>query len=182
MNLHKLKKSVIKKVARTLNCDVGLWSVKATVEKWHDSQSYAEGLEPDEIVVREGNLLYNEGINEIWQLVAGTGGTAYSAANARIGISDDSTASVATGSDLDIPGGNNEQFNIQESGYPLAGTGQQITFKSAFASGEANWAWNSWCVVNNTSDSTGFMLNRKQESLGTKSSGTWTLTVIISLS
>ncbi|MGD9143016.1 MAG: hypothetical protein PVG61_04130, partial [Dehalococcoidia bacterium] len=56
---------------------------------------------------------------------------------------------------------------------------QKVTFKSSFGSGEANYAWNEWVVKNDSSE---VCLNRKVESLGTKSGGSWTLEVDITLS
>jgi hypothetical protein len=65
-----------------------------------------------------------------------------------------------------------------DAGYPTS-TSQQITLKTSFASGEANYAWNEWVVKQATS---AICLNRKVNSLGTKASGTWTLEVSITLS
>jgi hypothetical protein len=65
-----------------------------------------------------------------------------------------------------------------ESGYPTSTT-QKVTLKSSFGSGDANYAWQEWVVKQATST---ICLNRKVESLGTKSSGTWTLEVTITLS
>jgi hypothetical protein len=56
-----------------------------------------------------------------------------------------------------------------------------ITFRSVFGTGDANFAWQEWGVFNASTG--GRMLNRKVESLGTKSSAaTWTFTVTITLS
>jgi hypothetical protein len=65
-----------------------------------------------------------------------------------------------------------------ESGYPTS-TSQKITLKSSFGSSEANYAWNEWVVKQSTS---AICLNRKVDSMGTKTSGTWTLEVTITLS
>ena len=54
--------------------------------------------------------------------------------------------------------------------------GREAEFHDRF---EANYAWNEWVVKQSTSAK---CLNRKVESLGTKSSGTWTLEVSITLS
>ena len=58
------------------------------------------GVEPDEIVVCHGNLLLNEGIQEMWDLIMGTGATLYNNANADIGVGDTATAAAATQTDL----------------------------------------------------------------------------------
>ena len=62
-----------------------------------------------------------------------------------------------------------------------------ITFKSTYASGEANFVWNEWCVdigtptVTDGTTVNALMLNRKVASLGTKASGSWVLTATITL-
>jgi hypothetical protein len=55
-----------------------------------------------------------------------------------------------------------------------------VQFSSDFLTGEANYAWAEWAVAN--ASSAGIILNRKVEALGTKTSGTWTLTVTVSIS
>ena len=74
--------------------------------------------------------------------------------------------------------GANKQYNAMLATYPQVGS-QKVTFKSSFASGEANWTWNEWVVKQATSAT---CLNRKQENLGTKTTGTWTLEISITLS
>jgi hypothetical protein len=55
-----------------------------------------------------------------------------------------------------------------------------MTFRSTFATSEANWAWQEWGVFN--AFSSGTMMSRKVESLGTKTSAqSWQLTVTITL-
>ncbi|GAG48088.1 unnamed protein product, partial [marine sediment metagenome] len=58
-------------------------------------------------------------------------------------------------------------------------TSQKATFKSSFGNDDANYAWEEWVVKQSTSAK---CLNRKVENLGTKTSGTWTLEVSITLS
>jgi hypothetical protein len=65
-----------------------------------------------------------------------------------------------------------------ESGYPTS-TAQKAAFKASFGDSEANYAWNEWVIKQSTSAR---CLNRKVESLGTKSGGTWTLEVNVTLS
>jgi hypothetical protein len=59
-------------------------------------------------------------------------------------------------------------------------SGTTVSFKSSFATGEANFAWNEWGIFNSASGAT--MLNRKVESLGTKTSGVWTLQADVTIS
>jgi hypothetical protein len=57
--------------------------------------------------------------------------------------------------------------------YPQRAT-NVLTFKSTFATGEANFAWQEIGVFN--AAAAGDMLCRVVQSLGTKSSGSWALT------
>lgn len=64
--------------------------------------------------------------------------------------------------------------------YPQRTT-NTITFKSEFATGDANGAWAEWGIFNNITAG-GVMLSRKDESLGTKTSAqTWQVTVSLSV-
>lgn len=165
---------------------VGLWDVNVTVEKYHEdiasyrgreSEFYAQ-FQPYEVVKRRHNGLLNEGINNMWTLVCGGAATAYNNANARLGVGDSATAFAATQTGLQAA--TNKVFKAMEATFPTYGTAQKATFKSSFATGEANWVWNEWSVDNGaTAD---LNMNRKVEALGTKSSGTWALTIEISLS
>lgn len=66
-----------------------------------------------------------------------------------------------------------------EAGYPQRAT-NVLTFRSLFASGEANFAWNEWGIFN--AASAGTMMARKVESLGTKTSAqSWQMTATITI-
>lgn len=55
-----------------------------------------------------------------------------------------------------------------------------MTFRSTFATTDANFAWQEWGIFN--ASTAGTMMNRKVESLGTKTSAqTWQLTLTITL-
>lgn len=132
----------------------------------------------EEILVVPGNLLLNEGIQEVWDLVIAAGGTtAYNNANADIGVGDSNTAAVATQTDLQA--GANKLFKAMNAGKP-ARTNQTMNFASDFGSSEANFAWQEWSIRNGNTRNKN--LNRKVESLGTKSTGTWTLSADVTLS
>jgi len=131
---------------------------------------------PYEIIEGEGNLMLNEGIDEMWDLVTGAGGTTYNNTNARIGVGNGTTAASAGQTGLQ---GASTAFKGMETGYPTS-TSQKVTFKSSFGDTEANFAWEEWTVDNGSTPDKN--LNRKVESLGTKSTGTWTLEVDITLS
>ena len=127
-----------------------------------------------------GNLLLNEGINDIWNKVAGVAGTAFDNGNAYLGVGDSNTAAAA--SQTGLQAASNKLYKAMDEGYPTYGTSQQIVFRATFGSGDANWAWEEFTVANGNSDSD-VNLNRKVQSQGTKEEGqTWVLTLTITLS
>ena len=126
-----------------------------------------------------GNLLLNEGIDEAEKLACGIAATAYSNANARLGVGDSSAAEAATQTGLQAAP--NKFWKAMDATYPTVGS-QVMTFKATFGSAEANYAWAEFTVVNAVDD-TGKNLNRKVSAQGTKASGqTWVLTLTITLS
>jgi hypothetical protein len=134
-------------------------------------------LESDAVIGE--NLLLNEGINAMLTLLAGGGGTAFNNANAYIGVGDSSTA--ASASQTALQAASNKLYKAMDGGYPTYGTSQQIVFRSTFASGDANFAWNEFTVANGSSDA-GTNLNRLVSSQGTKTSGqTWQVTLTITI-
>ena len=123
-----------------------------------------------------GNILLNEGINEAWKLICGTGGMAFDNTNAQLGVGDSSAAEDATQTDLQ---GTNKLYKSMDAGYPTAGTDQKAVWRATFGGDDANWAWEEFSVKN----ANDINLNRKVESKGTKASGTtWILTLEITLS
>lgn len=91
--------------------------------------------------------------------------TLFNNANAYIGVGDSSTAFSA--SQTDLQAASNKTRQGMDSTYP-SGSAGVITFSATFATGSANYAWNEWGVFN--AASSGSMLSRKVESLGTKTS------------
>ena len=157
------------------------WGVKWRVEKYRGNLPTEEDRKlftPYEVRRGKGNLLLNEGIDEMLKLLTGEGGTAYSNANARIGFGNGKAAASASQTALQ---GGSTNLNSMEATYPTAISSQQVVFRSSFASGEANFAWEEWTVDNGAAADKN--LNRKVASLGTKVSGTtWVFTVTITLS
>jgi len=164
--------------------DVARWLCHYKLSKYHEDIEPYRGREdefhklfqPYEILKGEDNCLLNTGIDEMWDLIIGVSSNYYNNANTQIGVGDSSTAANSTQTDLQAA--TNKTYKGMEAGYPTS-TAQKATFKSSFGSSEANYTWNEWVVKQSTS---GKCLNRKVESLGTKSSGTWTLEVTITLS
>lgn len=139
----------------------------------------AEGKELPGVSEIEGNLLLNEGIQLLLDLLIGAGGTAYNNANSYLGVGDSSTAESA--SQTALQASTNKTYKAMQSTYPQRSS-QTVTWRAVFASGDANYAWAEFTIVNASSD-TGTNLNRKVSSQGTKASGqTWTLDVTVTIS
>ena len=160
------------------------WLCHYKLSKYHQDIEPYRGREdqfhqlfkPYQIIEGEGNCLLNSGIDEMWDLIVGGSSNHFDNTNAQIGVGDSSTAADATQTDLQAA--TNKTYKGMESGYPTS-TSQKATFKSSFGDSEANYIWNEWVVKQSTSAK---CLNRKVENLGTKTSGTWTLEVSITLS
>jgi hypothetical protein len=104
--------------------------------------------------------------------------TFFDNSNAHIGVGDSSTAYSAAQTDLQAS--SNKLRKAMEATYPTLAT-NVITFRSLFATGDANFAWAEWGVFN--ASSSGVMLSRKVEALGTKTSAqSWQFTVDLTVS
>jgi hypothetical protein len=146
---------------------------------------------PEECVEIVGNLLLNEGIQRLMDmtmiatvLTNQTAGNPWSNANAFTGVGTSATAEAATQTDLQAGG----FYKAMNATYPSR-SNQTVSFQSDFTGTEANQVWNEWSIAAGatTASGAGFTvgttnLNRKVASLGTKSSGTWTLTAQITFS
>lgn len=149
-----------------------------TIRKYADDAAYHAG-KPFAIDTFDENLLLNEGITVALQLIGGIAATAFSNANAFLGVGDSAAAEAATQTALQAA--TNKLYKAMEAGYPSV-SGQTITWRSVFTGTEANFAWNEFTVANGNSD-TSTNLNRKVSAQGTKTSGqTWTLDLAITLS
>jgi hypothetical protein len=119
--------------------------------------------------------LTDAGRNHMVQATVGAAVTAFNNANAYIGVGDSTTA-FAVGQ-TDLVAATNKTRKAMDATYP-SGASNVITFRSTFATGDANYAWQEWGVFN--AASSGTMLNRKVESLGTKTNTqTWQFTVTL---
>jgi hypothetical protein len=134
-----------------------------------------KGVKPYETIVGDYNAMVDNGINLALLLLVGGGGTSFATANARLGVGSGTTAWATTQADLVTP---IVRVVMQSGTYPLTGT-KIMTFKSDFAGTVGDGAWQEWGTFNSASGVT--MLQRKVESLGTKSGGTWTLTTTFGL-
>jgi len=101
----------------------------------------------------------------------------YDNANAYIGVGNGTTAFSAAHTDLQ---GASKLRKAMDATYPQAASGV-MTFRSTFATGDANFAWEEWGVFN--ASAAGTMMNRVVQNNGTKASTeTKQVTVTITLS
>ena len=103
--------------------------------------------------------------------------TAFDNGHAYLGVGDSTTAFAAAQTDLQAA--SNKLRKAMSAGYPQR-TGNVLTFRAGFGTGEANFAWQEWALFN--AAAAGDMLNRKVESLGTKTSAdVWVLTATVTV-
>lgn len=154
------------------------WAVKWIVDKWNNMEEKLAGIAPYETVTDGQNIILDTGANEILKIISGTGGTVYSAANAKIYVGTSSTAENASQTGVQATGVNKAYANI-DSGYPLV-NGRTLTYSASFGETVANFQWNEVAVYNG-SGANSISMNRKVASMGTKSGGVWTVQLIISV-
>lgn len=182
------------------------WNPVATVEKYDAEQvewvarksglavptsvQFAEyGLVPYETVISVGNLLTTAGLARISSLIQAAGGQGATNTSSRLGVGNSATAEAVGQTDLQAAAGSaNRQFKVMDATFPSFVNGIQ-TFKSTFATTDANFVWNEWGVdigaptVTDGTTVNALLLNRKVQALGTKTSaGSWVLTATITLS
>lgn len=120
--------------------------------------------------------LSNAGRDLISQALVGEAFTGFDNANAHIGVGNSVTAFSKTHTDLQ---GASKYRKAMDGGYPTRAT-NLLTFRATYGTSEANFAWEEWGVFN--ASTSGTMLNRKVESLGTKpGTQTWQFTVDITV-
>jgi hypothetical protein len=105
-------------------------------------------------IIKFNNLSANAGLQLEADLLIGAGGTVFSNANAHIGVGNGTTAVSAAHTDLQ---GASKTRKAMEATFPSR-SGQTLTFRSVFGTGDANYAWEEMAVFN--ASSTGVMLCR----------------------
>lgn len=189
--------------------DVQLWRCHTRLDKFEGDIDFAipkiggKAVTPSGLIVeafdtveRDGNLLTIGGASIQWQTLIGNGTTTagqaltfFNNANAAIGVGNSTTAAADTQTNLQGAVAGTDRFRVaMDATYPqhtdTTGTAgsKSIAFRSTFGTSSANIAWQEWGIFNSATDGTGRMLNRKVESLGTKTSAaTWVLTITLSL-
>ena len=185
-NLTDAQKEELKSLRSTLNRALAFsehvaWEVHWRVEKFLSKtfdEVLASGEQPYEVCSDVQNIILDTGANEMLKLIGGvSGATAFSAANAKIYVGSDSTAEAA--SQTGVIAVTNKAFAGMDSGYPSV-SGRTIVFRASFDDATANFAWNE-AAITNGSGAGAIAMNRKVSALGTKTTGTWTLQLTISL-
>lgn len=159
------------------------------IRRYRSQQDFLDGKLPETIIdgegrelpgesIIDGNVLLNEGITALLNLLTGAAETAFSNANAYLGVGESATAEAATQTGLL---GASKTYKAMEATYPQI-SGQTVTFRSVFGSADANNAWQEFTVASGNSDAAD-NLNRKVSDQGTKVAGqTWTLDLAITFS
>lgn len=169
--------------------DVVRWRCRIKVDKFDGDDTTRKPYASREF---HGNLLMFGGASCQWETLIGNGTatagqslTYFSNANAAIGVGDSTTAAVATQTDLQAT--TNKLRKAMDATFPshtdgTASGNASITFRSTFATTDANFVWQEWGMFNSPTAATGRMLNRAVTSLGTKTSASaWQFTVTLSL-
>ena len=185
-SLTDAQKEELKNLRSTLNRALAFsehvaWEVHWRVEKFLSKtfdEVLATGEQPYEVCSDVQNIILDTGANEMLKLIGGvSGATAFSAANAKIYVGSDSTAEAA--SQTGVIAVTNKAFAGMDGGYPSV-SGRTIVFRASFGDSTANFAWNE-AAITNGSGAGAIAMNRKVSALGTKTTGTWTLQLTISL-
>jgi hypothetical protein len=185
-SLTDAQKEELKNLRSTLNRALAFsehvaWEVHWRVEKFLSKtfeEVLATGEQPYEVCSDVQNIILDTGANEMLKLIGGvSGATAFSAANAKIYVGSDSTAEAA--SQTGVIATTNKAYAGMDSGYPSV-SGRTIVFRASFDDASANFAWNEAAITNGSGVSA-IAMNRKVSALGTKTTGTWTLQLTISL-
>jgi hypothetical protein len=185
----------------------GNWDAHARVAKYSPDQvawaTQRMGYEPDGarlsllfrnpedgVVEEAGNQLVTVGLNLLTSLLEGGAGTPFAHADAIVGVGAGTTAMTVADVALTDDNSSNAWYQQADSSYPTQSNGV-ITCNCTFTSGNANFAWQEWCLATGSAGITAgdhlsaaatgvVMLNHKVASLGTKVSGaSWVFTATV---
>lgn len=118
-----------------------------TIEKFEvlHRKSGRQIVSPEPIdVLRFANLSANAGLALEADLLIAAGGTAFNNANSYIGVGNGTTATSAAHTDLQ---GASKTRKAMNSTFPSRAS-QTVTWKSDFATGDANYSWEEMAVFN----------------------------------
>ncbi len=181
------------------------WQAHATVAKWDDDQvAYvtresgvlapsgdllAAHVRPYETVESPGNLLTTAGLTRLTALLTATGSTqALTNTATRLGVGDGSGTAAVGDTDLSASSGSTHRwFQVMDATYPSVSAGV-LTAKATWSSSDGNFQWAEWGIdvgtptVSASATVAACLLNHKTgAALGTKSTGTWSLTVTLTV-
>lgn len=151
------------------------WQPKWKITKYLNDED-KDNNKPYAVDEFDGNMLLSEGIGAMLTLLIGGAETAFSNANAQLGVGNSTVATATSQTDLQ---GASTAWKAMSATYPQV-SGRTVTFVSEFGSTEANFAWAEFSVRNGAGADKN--LNRRVADKGTKSAGeTWTLTLTITI-
>ncbi len=152
----------------------------------------ALGLKPFEVLEFEGNMMMNDGYNNIvWPAVVGAAPTYINGTDGCMGVGDSTVAAAAAQTALQAA--TNHLWVILNA-TPTTGASQQMVASASFSTSQANWVWNEIMIGTTTTPgslpnnattppATAHVLNRLVTAMGTKvSTATWVATLTITLS
>lgn len=147
-----------------------------TIRKFLSEKDWRNGKVFD-VIILEGNVLLNSGINYLWTLVC-SAGTRFDHANAYMLVGTSAVPAVPTQTGLL----GNQAFKGMDTGYPIFGVDQKAVWRATFGAGQANIAWNEMAVTCGIGQPA-IYLNRKVSVSGVKVSGqVWEIQLAITLS
>lgn len=145
--------------------------ITVQIDKYHTK----EDIIPYETLVSHHNKFLIVGMNLLWSLGTGGAGTAYSSANARIGVGDSSDAEDETETGLQ---GLNTTYKAMDATYPNIATDKVAIFKSTFTALEAQYDWHEFVIENGTTTQS---LVRIVDDKGTKGAEVWSIQITLTM-
>jgi hypothetical protein len=164
-----------------VNISVGANMGVSIAAKWQPIWKIEKYNALDELYAVEefaGNKLLDEGVNEMWKLIAGLGGTPFNTANSYIGVGDGTAA--ASGEQTGLLGAN-KLYKAVDPTYPQINA-QTITYRATYGSGEAAFAFQEFTIANGDSDSAINLCRKVDDHSSKPLNDTWVISCSITLS
>lgn len=155
-----------------------LWHIDWEIYKWKNSYDKELGKPADEVFRAKKNILLCGGVSEFLKLLSGTGGIPYNAENTRIYVGDCATVENFYQTGIIATGDHCASAKL-DGGYPYV-DGNKLFYQASFGNDDANFMWNEVSITNGDFKNS-IALNRKEEFMGYKQEGTWTIRVTISI-
>jgi len=181
-----------------LNCNGGLmdlkeilfWKPEWIIQRWKNQEDFENNVLYEKSKAKDlfggfpqinkinHNVLCKNGLNNLWKLIATSGGTQWANGNAQIAVGTSSTAANIADTAL----GANALYKGMDATYPIiSGTNNEIcTWRATFGASDGNQAWNEFGLFSNTS--AGNLLSHVVSSQGTKTAGqVWRAQIAVTL-